>query len=156
MKKTLIAGALISILTGCSSDGTSDEELNSLITNTLLNGTWLKACEVDGTSTSFSVTLVLNDGTGTSDVTTYANTTCSGSGSAGPQETVTYTLGSSVTVDGSVAGITEATEFDISFDNATAVLSVVAIENLTTLYTGDNGTTTTRATVLDSIPFILQ
>ncbi len=151
MKKILLLSTLLLGLTACSS---TEDELVATITNALLNGTWTK-CEIDGTSTSFKVTMTLNNGTGTSDVLTYANTTCAGNGAAEPQESITYTLGADVTVDGSVAGITTATAADISFNAAPAELSVVAIQNLNTLYVGDNGTTTTRATVLGSTPFTL-
>lgn len=160
MKKPLILSALLVGLTGCSDEATTEAALTTVLTNALLNGTWFK-CEIESAgpnpgTTSFSVTVVLNDGVGTSDVTNYANLTCSGPGNASPQEIITYTLGVEVPVDGTVAGITTATEMDLSFNGATADLSVVAVENLTMMYAGGNGTTTTRATTLDPIPFILQ
>jgi len=63
MKKYIILSAVLAGIVACS-----DSSTIAIIDETplkQLNGTWLKACEVDGASTSSSTTLVLNNGNAT-------------------------------------------------------------------------------------------
>jgi hypothetical protein len=81
-----------------------------------IDGTWLSNCDIDAPSDISSDLLVIAiNGDLTVIATAYGNLSCNNDDIL-IQETVTatYILGSAVTVDGSVAGITTATEIDIT------------------------------------------
>ncbi len=160
--------ALITIfagLTGCSED--PPEEYNRIIISTLLSATWTAECavDVDGVN-SYISTLVFtsdggilyNSGTGTSSNSYYLEDTTCTVNEAFPvpeirdSNTFSYTLGKNVTVNGSVAEITEATEIDTvnttegSPDLGAEEYDIFAIKDKYTLYFGNkedpnNGTT---------------
>ena len=162
MKKILALAAIIGI-TGCASDDPT-ADLSATITNALLNGTWVRICEITGASSSFDVTLTLNEGNGTFILNSYPNLACASTGTADLNLSLTYTFGKQVTVDGSVAGITSASEIDFDFTGGAPSFDLIAIDNLTFLYFGDTdtdpnfdgSTVAKRAIKLDSAPYILQ
>ena len=161
--------ALITIfagLTGCSED--PPEEYNRIIISTLLSATWTAECavDVDGVN-SYISTLVFtsdggilyNSGTGTSSNSYYLEDTTCTVNEAFPvpeirdSNTFSYTLGKNVTVNGSVAEITEAIEIDTTTNTSEGLITfgvadfdIFAIKDKYTLYFGnkadpDNGTT---------------
>ena len=158
MKKILALSVILFGLAGCSSD--SQVVLVDETPLEQLNGTWLKACEVDGT-TSSSTTLVMSNGNATSNSITYSDTTCTTLSMIEPTENFTYILGSVAAVDGTVAGITLVNEFDATDATGTA-FTVYVIDSLVNLYFGDidadpakdGSTVDKRPTVLDSMPFV--
>jgi len=113
------------------------------VTHALLNGTWKSNCGITSSVTSNDITAVFNNGIGGLTATTYSDNSCS---TIAMQElgTLSYTLGSDVTVDGSVAGITTATQIDLtdttvgSSTNGEITYDIAAIKDSTTLYTGDD------------------
>lgn len=141
---------------GSSSDGTL--ELKDL------DGTWTTACLVDAPN-SLMVELLINNGTLNSTTTTYAGNTCSGGVMMIELTNLSLKLGDAVTLDGSVAGITTATEVDatnttpMSPDNGEVEYSIIAIKG-DSLYYGDfdgvnDGTTPARRSIQldDSVVF---
>jgi hypothetical protein len=166
MKKILALSLALTALTGCSTSDSTDEIL-STITHALLNGTWKSECVIDG-STSYIATGTFNDGKATFKATTYSDTTCTTMSADEPAQTSTYTIGKDVTVDGSVAGITTATELDLIDTTPGASpageksYNIFAIKDLITLYAGDDtgandGTTVAkRPTKLWNVKFSKQ
>ena len=161
MKKIIALSAIIIGLAGCSSDDPT-ANLESTLTHLLLNGTWISNC-VTETPDSFKVVATLNDGIGSTEITEFSNNLdCSNNAETQPTETFTYIIGVDVTVDGSVAGITTATEIDTtdttvgSPDFGDIDYDIFAIKDLNTLYIGDDtgvndGTTAAlRPTTLSS------
>lgn len=137
-------------LTGCAEDPA--EETARIVTSTLLSTTWTSECVIDGTN-SYLPTLVFatyggasyNSGTGSSSKIYHTdNTTCS-SFDAEVQDinTFSYVLGNNVTVDGTIAEITLATEIDTvnttegSADLGATEYDIFAIKDKYTLYFGD-------------------
>lgn len=115
MKKILLTGALITGLTGlagCSSD--ADDNVEEIVTNALLNGTWEKACVNEPPDFSFLSSLVFNNGKATVHTTEYSDLDCVTIAQILPVETFDYALGGSHTLDGTVAGITHGTEINIT------------------------------------------
>ena len=167
MKKILLVSAFSSVLalSACSS---SDDPAPATLTNALLNGTWASGCVIDGPD-SFTAIATFNNGNGTTEITGYIGDTTCTNVSFIENETFSYILGSDVTVDGSVAGITTATQIDItdttdpnSPDFGTIDYDIFAITNLITLYAGntdgvnDGSTAALRPTQLDDTPFTKQ
>jgi len=132
MRKILLTGALVAGLTclaGCSDSDDDEEELISTITEILLTGSWLK-CENDGAATSFSNLLTFNgDGTGGAIQTRFTDLNCvtPDAGMAPNIETLTYTIEADATVDGSIAGITAASEFNLSINGGAIEYTVIAL-----------------------------
>ena len=170
MKKIIALSAILIGLAGCSSSDDPVVNLPATITDALLNGTWASGCIVDDPD-SFTVTATFNNGDGTSELTGYlGDTTCATANlSFVENETFSYILGSDVTVDGTVAGITTATQIDVtdttdpnSPDFGTIDYDIFAITNLITLYAGntdgvnDGSTAALRPTQLDDTPFTKQ
>ena len=127
---------------GCGSSTSGDTGVT--VTHALLNGTWKSNCVIIDAATSVEIDAVFNNGDGTGTVRTYNDNLClPGNLVSTVPETITYILGSDVIVDGSVAGITTATQIDIT--DATpgsptygeTDYDIVAIKDSTTLYTGD-------------------
>lgn len=120
--------------------GIDDIEITcvTLIALTSVNGTWLGECQVDG-DTSSTVEQALMDGDLKLTVRTFSDTLCNALSSQ-PFITGTYTLGGAVSVDGSVDGITTATQVNSVFENNTlpADFGLVAIKG-DKLYLGLNG-----------------
>lgn len=159
MKYTVAYISIFAALTGCSEE--PYEDIERVVTSTLLSATWTSECVVDGTN-SYIPTLVFttsggvlyNEGTGSSSNVYHTDdTTCA---SAEPEtvdlSTFTYTLGEVVIVDGSVEDITEATELNTvnttegSVDLGAEEYDIFAIKDKYTLYFGNkeepnNGTT---------------
>ena len=143
MKKFIALSAIIIGLAGCSSssDDVTVPSIDGSVTDLLLNGNWLSNCVVE-VPNSFMVAATLKNGVGSSVGTTFSDTACT-MVSMVEQDTFTYTLGADVTVDGSVAGITTATEVDTtdttvgSPDIGTIEYDIFAIKDLVTLYVGD-------------------
>ena len=162
MKKFIALSAIVIGLAGCSSssDDVTVPSIDGSVTALVLNGTWLSNCVVEAPN-SFMVLANLNNGLGSSVGTTFSDTACT-MVSMVEQDTFTYTLGADVTVDGSVAGITTATEVDTtdttvgSPDFGDIDYDIFAIKDLNTLYIGDDtgvndGTTAAlRPTTLSS------
>lgn len=149
-------------LAGCGSSGGGSSSDGTLELKDL-DGTWTTACLVDAPN-SVIVELLINNGTVNSTTTTYGTTTCTGSVTAEPTN-LSLKLGDAVTLDGSVAGITTATEVDatnttpLSPDNGEVEYSIIAIKG-DALYYGDfdgvnDGTTPTRRSIQldDSVVF---
>ena len=165
MKKIIALSAIVIGLAGCSSDDPA-ANLSSTLTNALLNGTWASGC-VDDTPDSLQITAMFNNGTGSVSITKFVgDTTCDPANLATVEnETFTYTIGTDVTVDGSVAGITTATQVDFtdttagSPDIGTIDYDIFAIKDLITLYIGDTdgandgSTAALRPIVLMDLPF---
>ena len=128
------------IKTDVTFTGTDNVEVTcvTLIALTSVNGTWLGECQVDG-DTSSTVEQVLMDGDLKLTLRTFSDTLCNTT-SGQPFVTGTYTLGSAVSVDGSVDGITTATQVNSVFDNNAlpADFDLVAIKG-NKLYLGLNG-----------------
>lgn len=142
-------------LTGCSEE--PPEEYDLIVVSTFLSATWTAKCVIDGAD-SYKPTLVFNtnggalynSGTGTSSNVYYLeNTTCTIT-AAFPVPDVrdsnpfSYTLGNNVIVDGSVAGITEATEIDTTTNTTAGLITfgvaefdIFAIKDKFTLYFGN-------------------
>lgn len=171
MIKIIVISAIVIGLAGCSSsDDVTVPSIDGSITGLLLNGTWASGCIIDGTD-SFTVIATFNNGNGTLEVTGYiGDTTCAIANlTFVEKETFSYILGSDVTVDGTVAGITTATQIDVtdttdpnSPDFGTIDYDIFAITNLITLYAGntdgvnDGSTAALRPTQLDDTPFTKQ
>ena len=164
MKKFIVISAIIIGLVGCSSssdDATVPPSIDGSVTHSLLNGAWLSNCVVEA-PISFRVLALLNDGIGSSTGTVFSDTGCTTIPKVEDPQTFTYTLGANVTVDGSVAGITTATQVDLIDTTFNAIppneesFDIFAIKDLTTLYIGDDtgvndGTTAAlRPTTLSS------
>ena len=164
MKKIIAISAIVIGLAGCSSssdDATVPPSIDGSVTHLLLNGAWLSNCVVEA-PISFRVSALLNDGIGSTIVTVFSDTGCTITPEVEPPETFTYTLGANVTVDGSVAGITTATQVDFIGTTPGAIpageesFDILAIKDLNTLYVGDDtgvndGTTAAlRPTTLSS------
>ena len=159
MKYTITLITLFASLAGCSEE--PPEEYDRIVISTLLNNTWISECVVDEAN-SYIPTLVFttnggtlyNSGTGSSSKIYHTDdTTCS---TLEPEvvdiNTFSYTLGKDITVDGTVADITEATEIDTinttedSADLGAGEYDIFAIKDRFTLYFGNkvepnNGTT---------------
>jgi len=152
----LILGLACGLVACSSGSGSNDDEAVSLND---LDGSWTTPCFVDAMAmTSEMDVFTFDQGDISAVVTTYAGTTCSGMMMQEIQ-TATYVLGATVSVDGSVAGITVATEIDITNttpgpDFGDIDYDIIAIRN-NNLYAGDtdganDGTTPAlRPTQLD-------
>ena len=163
MKKFIALSAIVIGLAGCSSssDDATVTGIDGSVTHLLLNGAWLSNCVVEAPN-SFRVLALLNDGIGSSTGTVFSDTGCTTIPRLEDPQTFTYTLGANVTVDGSVAGITTATQVDLIDTTFNAnppgeeTFDIFAIKDLVTLYVGDdtgdnNGTTSAlRPTTLSS------
>ena len=153
--------ALAISLTSCGGGESSGTNSGAVLTS--LNGTWRSDCFLDPVflpGASLLVSGTFNSGAVTIIGTTYDNATCNGNISMQETLTGTYILGSAVTVDGSVAGITTATKIDYtettagSPDFGEITYDLVAIKD-NKLYQGDTdgvndgATEMLRATQLD-------
>jgi hypothetical protein len=99
-------------LVACSGGGGS-ASATAASTNTSFDGVW-RACEADGADSDQFV-IDFKSGTLSFQVTShFGSTTCSNArgGSKTGINTIDFTLGSTVTVDGTVSGITTATKVD--------------------------------------------
>ena len=119
----------------------------------LLNGTWATVCGIIDPVSSNNIVYVFNDGVGSGTHTTYNDNLCSPLNIISVEPaTFTYIFGSNVTVDGSVSGITTATQIDITeTTQGSATLGEItydigAIKDLTTLYLGDDSGTNDGST----------
>jgi hypothetical protein len=104
--------ALMFMLVSCGGSSSSDSSSGTALTS--INGSWKSNCYVDPVflpGNSVDVLATFNNGAATGIATTYGDITCT---NIAMQETptATYILGSAVTVDGSVDGITTATKID--------------------------------------------
>ena len=156
MKYTIALITIFSGLTGCAEE--PPEEYDRIIISTLLSTTWTAECAPDDEDAdSYIPTLVFatdggvlyNSGTGTSSEVYYlGDLTCTVTEAAPEPEiqnlsTFSYTLGSNVIVDGSIAEITEATELDTvnttedSADLGATEFDIFAIKDKYTLYFGN-------------------
>jgi len=166
MKYSIALITLFAGLSGCSEE--PPEEFDRIVLSAFLNVTWTAACviDVDDVNSSYIPTLAFtsdggvlyNSGTGTSSIIYYLDDTTCTITETNPEpeirdsDTFSYTLGDNVIVDGSIAGITEATEIDTvnttegSLDLGATEYDIFAIKDKFTLYFGDkeglnNGTT---------------
>lgn len=170
MKKFIALSAIVIGVAGCSSSDDPTADLNSTLTNALLNGTWISSCittNLDPGLGSAKVNATLSNGSGSVTYTGYSDNGCQTVTTTVP-ETFTYTLGIDVTVDGSVAGITTATQVNFIDTTPGAIpageesFDIYAIKDLITLYVGDDtgvndgSTTALRPTQLWDIPFTKQ
>ncbi len=150
MKNSIALITIIAALAGCAEE-TSDE-VDRIVTSTVLSTTWKLECVVDGENSYLPVlTFATNggqfydSGTGTrSNIYHTGDITCAST----EQEvrnltTFNYALGSDVSVDGSIAEITEAMQIDItnttegSVDFGVVEYDIFAIKDRLTLYFGD-------------------
>ena len=170
MKKIIALSAIVIGLAGCSSsDDVTVPGLEGSLTDLLLNGTWISDC-INDDPDSQQVSATFNSGSGSVAFTTFVgDVTCApASLSTVENETFDYTFGSDVTVNGSVAGITTATQIDFtdttqgSLDIGTITYDIFAIKDLLTLYIGDDSgvndgsTAALRPTELINLPFTKQ
>ena len=134
------------------------------LTHASLNGTWATVCGIIDPVSSNKIVFVFNDGVGSGTYTTYNDNLCSPLNIISVEPaTFTYIFGSNVTVDGSVSGITTATQIDITeTTQGSATLGEItydigAIKDSTTLYLGDvsgtndGSTAALRPTQLDGL-----
>jgi hypothetical protein len=122
----------------------------SALASAALVGTWV-SCNNNGnidTRTSITVT---NSGMSIIDADFTLNSNCSGNAvSQEPEETVSYELGSLVTVNGAVAGLTNATQLDITFTTVGSpsfgqkAFSIIAVKG-NQMFFGDKENTTIKA-----------
>jgi len=166
MKYTIALITIFAGLSGCSEE--PPEEYDRIVLSTFLNVTWTAECEmdVDGVN-SYIPKLVFtsdggvlyNSGTGTSSNVYYLEDTTCAITEAFPvpeirdSNTFSYSLGKNIIVNGSIAGITEATEIDTATNTSEGLIAfgvadfdIFAIKDKFTLYFGDkeglnNGTT---------------
>ncbi len=164
MKYTIVLITIFASLVGCSEE--APEEFDRIITSTLLSHTWTSNCVID-VEDSYIPTLVFtsnggilfDSGNGTSSNLYYlGDTTCTITELNPVPEirdlnTFSYTLGSDVIVDGSVAEITVATEINTTTNTTEGLITfgvadfdIFATKDAFTLYFGnktdpDNGTT---------------
>lgn len=140
--------ALMLMLASCGGGSTSGTvgSIPGTVTHTTLNGTWLSDCEVDPVflpGISINASALFNNGTITLTITSFDNTTCTGNTATQETFTATYILGSDITVDGSVAGISSATKIDYidttlnSPDIGEQTFDIIAITG-NKLYEGDD------------------
>ena len=167
MKKIIALSAILIGLVGCSSSDDPVANLPATVTDALLNGTWESSCIVDDPD-SFTAEVTIFNGDITTLITTYSDSLdCTPVGAVTPDIlTSSYTLGSDVTVDGSVAGITTATQIDITDTTPGSPgetdYDIIAIKDLLTFYTGfidavyTGKTPATRPIQLDNTPFTKQ
>jgi len=166
--------ALITIfagLTGCSEE--PPEEFIRIVLSTYLSVTWTSECKIDINGVdSYIPTLVFvtdggalyNSGTGTSLNSYYIeDLTCAENETFPVPEirdanTLIYTLGKNVTVNGSVAEITEATEIDTTTNTSGGLITfgvedydILAINDRYTLYFG-NKEDPNNGTAIESRP----
>lgn len=131
-----------------------------------IDGIWSTGCLVDGSASAMLI-ITFDMGTATLVFTEYMDVSCSpGVLTMSETTTATYVLRNAVTVDGSVAGITSATQADLtnttvgSMDLGVISYSLVAIKD-NKFYTGDGSgandgdTEDLRHTQLDS-EFVLD
>jgi hypothetical protein len=104
----LIIG-LISVLAACGGGGTATATAPVALKS--IDGNWAIDCFPDG-ATFFKIVANFNQGMGSAVTTIYTDAACTTVMMIDPPQTMTYVLGEAVTVDGSVAGITSATQFD--------------------------------------------
>ena len=119
MTRMFIPGVILASIVGCASDSNNENTPVTTVTESLFTGTWLK-CENDDPVTSFSNTITFNgDGTGSATQVRFADQNCvtPDPSEADIDQIFTYMLGADVIVDGSVANITTATEFDLSINS---------------------------------------
>lgn len=127
-----------------ATDGTTDAKratqldpaekfINASAALTSINGTWKSACRLD-VVTFEVITLVATNGTGSIEVKPFALQDCVAQNGPATITQITYTLGSAVSVDGSVEGITIATKLDVS-DGVNTQFDLVAIKG-DSLFTG--------------------
>jgi hypothetical protein len=135
---------------GC---GTGTTGTATSVTHALLNGTWKSNCGITSSVESNDITAVFNNGVGSLNATTYDDNSCSPANIAMTEPgTFSYVIGSNVTVDGSVAGITTATQFDLTDTTAGSptlnetTYDIAAIKDSVTLYTGDDSGTNDGST----------
>jgi hypothetical protein len=157
MKNIKYIVALIAVLTGLigctsSSDSTTPNTSTTALTHASLNGTWVSNCGITDIGSN-NIVLVFNNGDGAGTYTIYDDDLCSPLSINNVEPaTFTYTLGSNVTVDGSIAGITTATQIDITeTTQGSATLGEItndigAIKDSTTLYNGDDSGTNDGST----------
>jgi hypothetical protein len=160
----LLASIALVACGGGSGSGGGSASATAASTNTSFDGVW-RACEADGADSDQFV-VDFKSGTLSFQITKhFGNTTCSNArgGSKTGINTIDFTLGSTVTVDGTVSGITTATKVDFvegalfPDDEPTfAPFQLVAIQD-NVLFLGDadganNGTTELlRPTQLDPL-----
>jgi len=172
MKKIVALGVILTGMVGCTNNEDLKKVLNNIdlnpIIHTFLNGTWVSECAIEGVN-SFISTIKFNSGTGSIDSTIYSDTTCDINSTVSMvSETFTYTFGNTVTVDGSIDGVTQATEIDLtdttSGANPAGVKSydIYALSSESKLYIGDetganDGTTKAKRPIqLTNIAFTKQ
>lgn len=159
MKYTIALMTAMLSIAGCTED--PPEEYDRIVTSTLLNGTWNTGCVIDGTNSYLPVLTFAStggkfydSGTGTSSTLYHTdNTTCS---TFEPEvldlSTFSYTLKDEVTVDGSVAELSEAMQIDTvnttegSVNIGAEEYDIFGIKDKYTLYFGDKSGTNDGST----------
>ena len=124
MKRILIISTMLCGLAGCSSESSTPAGTTSTpttpdttstptpVTNATLNGTWTARCLDGGAPPWVKPSFEIGNGNITVKLTNYDDDTCTTVAMIEVLATATYTLGADVTLDGSVAGITTATQID--------------------------------------------
>jgi hypothetical protein len=147
---------------GCGVADPTNPTDTTALTHASLNGTWATICGIIDPVSSNKIVFVFNDGVGSGAYTTYNDNLCSPLNIITVEPaTFTYIFGSNVTVDGSVSGITTATQVDITETTQGSAGEITydigAIKDSTTLYLGDDSgtndgsTTVLRPTQLDGL-----
>jgi len=167
MKNIKYIVALIAVLAGligCSSSDSTTPNTSTALTHASLNGTWETGCGIIDPVSSNKIVFVFNNGDGVGTYTTFSDNLCLPNAVFNVEPaSFTYIFGSNVTVDGSVSGITTATQIDITeTTQGSATLGEItydigAIKDSTTLYfgdvsgTNDGSTAALRPTQLDGL-----
>lgn len=125
MKNVVMVCAAIVGLTGCGSDIGSPAPIAEVVVdpgaplatgggsggNSGLDGTWLSVCDVHDDLTSEMVSITYNGRDADVSVNFYSDAACQNISQVGSY-TASLKFGNDVTVDGTIDGITTATEFD--------------------------------------------
>jgi len=171
-KNILVTVVFISLIHGCSSGGSSSPEGSSSVTqtvnNVLLSGDWKTECFPTGGGTSFDqLTTFLSDTTAVQFNTSYSDELCSVQAiSMVTQVDFTYSLGAEVAIDNTnntITNLTTATEIDL-VQGGNTIYSIIAVDNLVTLYFGNTVNTITDGTTSEkravglalNVPFIKE
>lgn len=175
IRHVLALSITLSGLASCSSDGdggststtsTTTPTTGAPLTLAALNGNWSTGCVAATPSPgSFTINTTITNGSISATGTIYSDNACTMISMVPTPATSTFTLGSVVTIDGSVAGLTTATQIDItdttagSPDFGTIEYDIIAISSGQQLFTGntdgvnDASTPALRPIQLDPLTF---
>ena len=154
----IILSFILLVTTGCSEETVT--ELTATVTNELLQGTWITDCEIkENNISSFTTQVTFIESRGDFNTTEYSDSNCTDDATLQTPQEFTYVLGKEIDLEVSgIEGITKAAEIDLIFDDVTQ-LDLIAIDNLTSLYFGEEppiDTSGTRPTSIEDLEFKLQ